>query len=86
MLTIPPDQQTAQESAPDEARVGRFSTGLEVRPQTPDKLERHPDSARKRHRGRFSDGLEERPETTAIVRRGSYADGLATLPRTDDAA
>jgi hypothetical protein len=81
--TLPPDQQTAHESVVDEAHVGRFSTGLEVRAQTPEKLhrgrfseglERTPQTARKRHPGRFSDGLEHLPETSAKVRRGSFAD------------
>jgi hypothetical protein len=81
--TLPPDQQTAHESVLDEARVGRFSTGIERRPPTPEKLhrgrfseglERTPQTARKRHTGRFSVGLEQLPETSAKVRRGSFAD------------
>jgi hypothetical protein len=46
MIQTLPDQWTSHESAPDEAHVGRFSIGLETRPQTPAKL----------HRGRFSEG------------------------------
>jgi hypothetical protein len=81
--TLPPDQQTAHESVLDEADVGRFSTGVERRPPTPEKLhrgrfseglERVPQTARKRHNGRFSNGLEHLPETPTKVRRGSFAD------------
>jgi hypothetical protein len=87
VMTIPtPDQQTAQESARFEGDVGRFSDGLDVLPQTPDKLHRGrfseglealPDTPRKRHRGRFSDGLDRVPETPAKTRRGNFADGLS---------
>jgi hypothetical protein len=79
----PPDQQTAYESVPDEAHVGRFSTGLEVTPPGPERLHRGkfsegleqlPQTPRKRHPGRFSDGLEALPETPTKVRRGSFAD------------
>jgi hypothetical protein len=78
-----PDQQTSHESAPDEALVGRFSTGLETGPLTREKLHRGrfseglecaPQTARKRHTGRFSDGLEQLPETARKTRRGSFAD------------
>lgn len=66
MTEIPPDQRTAHESVPDEAHVGRFSRGLEERPDTPQKL----------HRGRFSEGLEERPESPRKRRPGRFSDGL----------
>jgi hypothetical protein len=78
-----PDQQTSHESAPDEAHVGRFSTGLETGPLTRETLHRGrfseglewvPQTARKRHTGRFSDGLEQLPETAPKTRRGSFAD------------
>jgi hypothetical protein len=67
MSEIPPDQITAHESVIDEGHVGRFSRGLELRPQTPAKL----------HRGRFSEGLERLPESMLKRRPGGYADGLA---------
>ena len=35
-----PDQQTTCESVPDTGHAGRFSTGLEALPPTPDKLHR----------------------------------------------
>jgi hypothetical protein len=80
--TLPADQQTAYESAPDQAHVGRFSTGLESRPWTPEHLhrgrfsegvERVPQEITRRN-GRFSVGIEERPETAEKIRRGSFAD------------
>jgi hypothetical protein len=88
------DQQTAHESVPDEAHVGRFSRGLETTPQTRGKLRRGkfseglehgPDTAGKRHPGRFSDGVEEFPETPAKTRRGGFADGQAGPSRPRDA-
>jgi hypothetical protein len=80
--TLPADQQTAYESVPDQARVGRFSLGLETRPGTAEKLhrgrfsdgvERVPQRITRRN-GRFSAGLEARPEIAENVRRGSFAD------------
>ena len=87
--TLPADQQTAYESAPDQAHVGRFSTGLEARPGTPEHLhrgrfseglERVPQRIT-RHNGRFSVGLEERPETADKIRRGSFADREVPVDR-----
>jgi hypothetical protein len=85
VMTIPtPDQQTAQESARFEGDVGRFSTGVEVLPPTPQKLHRGrfseglealPETPRKRHPGRFSDGLDRIAETPVKSRRGCFADG-----------
>jgi hypothetical protein len=78
-----PDQQTAYESARHEGQVGRFSRGLEARPDTPRKLhrgrysegmERLPESPRKRHPGRFSDGVERTSESEAKLHRGTFAD------------
>jgi hypothetical protein len=83
------DHQTSHESVPDVAHVGRFSTGLEARPQTAAKLhrgrfseglERLPQTPRKRRPGRFSDGLEALSETPAKTRRGSFADGAPATP------
>ncbi len=83
MLHTPPDQLTAHESAPDEAHVGRFSTGLESGPPTAARLHRGrfsagleqlPETPRKRRPGRYSDGLEARREETPTSRRGSFAD------------
>ena len=65
MVIPPPDQQTAQESAPYEGQVGRFSRGIERLPDTPPKL----------HRGKFSDGIDHDLLTPPEVRRGSFADG-----------
>src|SRR3954454_9608630 len=53
IMDIKPDQQTAHESVRDQARVGRFSAGVEVFADSSDKL----------HRGRFSEGLEHLPRT-----------------------
>jgi hypothetical protein len=80
--TLPADQQTAYESAPDQAHVGRFSIGLERRPWTPEHLHRgrFSDGVERvsqqitRRNGRFSVGIEERPETAEKFRRGSFAD------------
>jgi hypothetical protein len=66
MTDVPPDQRTAQESATDEARVGRYSRGLEEQPPTASKL----------HRGRFSQGLEQRPENARKRRPGRFSDGV----------
>jgi hypothetical protein len=65
MTNIPLDQRTAQESAPDEAHVGRFSHGVEDRPE-----------AAALHRGRFSRGLEQRPENPRKRRIGRFSDGV----------
>jgi hypothetical protein len=92
MTHMPPDQETAHESVPDEAHVGRFSRGLEAEPPTDEKLHRGkysegleqlPGTEANRHRGRFSEGLAELPAAPVQVRRGSFADGQATHP--DDA-
>jgi hypothetical protein len=89
-----PDQQTAQESVADEARVGRFSTGLDAWPQSRAKLhrgtfseglERVSPNWLNRRRGRFSEGLEELPETPAKTHRGSFAEGQSVAPRAGDA-
>jgi hypothetical protein len=66
MTDVPVDQRTAQECAPDEAHVGRYSRGLEDQPDTGEKL----------HRGRFSEGLEQRPENPRKRRPGRFSDGL----------
>jgi hypothetical protein len=66
MIDTPLDQRTAQESAPDEAHVGRYSRGLEDRPESDAKL----------HRGRFSEGVEQRPENARKRRPGRFSDGL----------
>jgi hypothetical protein len=80
---LPADQQTAYESVPDQAHVGRFSAGVETRSETrehvhrgrfSDGLECLPQSVT-RHNGRFSVGLEDPSETSEKVRRGSFADG-----------
>jgi hypothetical protein len=79
---LPADQQTAYESVPDQAHVGRFSVGLETEPWTGEHLhrgrfsegvERVPQRITRRN-GRFSVGLEELPETAEKIRRGSFAD------------
>ena len=83
IMDIKPDQQTAHESVRDQARVGRFSAGVEVFADTSDKLRRGrfseglehlPQTWRKRRSGRFSDGLEQLPEDRRNGRRGSFAD------------
>jgi hypothetical protein len=85
----PPDQQTAHESVRDEADVGRFSEGVEQRPQTRRKLHRGrfsegmeelPQTPRKRHPGRFSEGVERVPETQRKLHRGSFAEGMHPTP------
>jgi hypothetical protein len=90
MNPIAPDQQTAYESAPDEAHVGRFSNGLEALPPTPAKLhrgrfseglERIGPTVTGYRPGRFSDGLEGEPETPAKLHRGSFADRESSRPR-----
>jgi hypothetical protein len=89
MLQTLPDQQTSHESVPDEAHVGRFSSGIETVPRAPatlhrgrfsEGLEQLPETPRKRHPGRFSDGLDQLAETAAKTRRGSFADGQEGLP------
>ncbi len=87
MVDIKPDQQTAYECVPDQARVGRFSEGLEQLAPSVDKLhrgrfsvgqERIDVTRRRRRTRRFSEGLERLPERPSTVRRGSFAD---TSPR-----
>jgi hypothetical protein len=70
IMDIKPDQQTAHESVRDQARVGRFSAGVEVFADSSDKL----------HRGRFSEGLEHLPQTWRKRRCGRFSDGLEQLP------
>jgi hypothetical protein len=65
-IVIPADQVTAHESNADEARVGRFSRGMERARLTPSAL----------HRGRFSEGVERLVDTRRTRRPGSFADGL----------
>ncbi len=83
MPHTPLDQQTADENVPDEAHVGRFSTGIEAAPRDratlhrgrfSEGLERLAETSRKRHLERFSAGLEARPETPPKLRRGTFAD------------
>jgi hypothetical protein len=76
--------RTSHEAAVDEKRPGRFSTGIEQLPDSPDKLrsgrfsngiEQLPDTPSKLRAGRFSEGIEQLPRTPARLRRGSFADG-----------
>jgi nucleotide-binding universal stress UspA family protein len=76
--------RTSHETAVDENRRGRFSTGIEQLPDSPDKLrsgrfstgiEQLPDTPSKLRAGRFSEGIEQLPRTPARLRRGSFADG-----------
>jgi nucleotide-binding universal stress UspA family protein len=76
--------RTSHEAAVDENRRGRFSTGIEQLPDSPDKLRRGrfstgieqlPDTPSKLRAGRFSEGIEQLPRTPARLRRGSFADG-----------
>ena len=79
---------TSHEAAADENRAGRFSTGIEQLPDSPDKLrsgrfsngiEQLPDTPSKVRAGRFSEGIEKLPRTPARLRRGSFADGCAPI-------
>jgi hypothetical protein len=79
---------TSHETAADENRAGRFSTGIEQLPDSPDKLrsgrfsngiEQLPDTPSKVRAGRFSEGIEKLPRTPAGLRRGSFADGCAPI-------
>jgi nucleotide-binding universal stress UspA family protein len=74
--------QTSHETA------GRFSTGIERLPDSPDKLrsgrfsngiEQLPDTPGKLRAGRFSEGIERLPRTRSGPRRGSFADGCETI-------
>jgi hypothetical protein len=80
--------RTSHEAAADEKRAGRFSTGIEQLPDSPDKLrsgrfsngiEQLPDTPSKLRAGRFSEGIEKLPRTPARLRRGSFADGCAPI-------
>ena len=66
--------------------VGRFSAGLELFGDSPEKLHRGrfseglehlPETCRKRRCGRFSDGLDHLSEDRRNLRRGSFADSSA---------
>ena len=91
MTTVPPDQQTAHESTPTEALVGRFSRGVEATPDTAQKLRRGrfseglellPESPRKRRVGRFSDGVDHDVALRPEIVRGSFAAGRMEVWRT----
>jgi hypothetical protein len=65
-------------------RRGRFSTGMERRPDGPgprrvgrfcDGMAQLPETADARRVGRFSTGMEQSPERLATMRCGSFADG-----------
>jgi nucleotide-binding universal stress UspA family protein len=80
--------RTSHQAAADENRAGRFSTGIEQLPDSPDKLrsgrfsngiEQLPDTLSKLRAGRFSEGIEKLPRTPARLRRGSFADGYAPI-------
>jgi hypothetical protein len=66
-------------------RRGRFSTGMERRPDGPrsrrvgrfcDGMAQLPETPAARRVGRFSTGMEQLPDSPATTRRGSFADGL----------
>jgi nucleotide-binding universal stress UspA family protein len=80
--------RTSHETAVEENRRGRFSTGSEQLPDSPDKLRRGrfstgieqlPDTPSKLRAGRFSEGVEQLPRTPARLRRGSFADGCDSI-------
>ena len=80
--------RTSHEAAAEPSRAGRFSTGIERLPESPDKLrsgrfsngiEQLPDTPSKMRAGRFSEGIEKLPRTPARLRRGSFADGCQPI-------
>jgi len=80
--------RTSHQTAAGPNRAGRFSTGIEQLPESPDKLrsgrfstgiEQLPDTPSKLRAGRFSEGVEKLPRTPARLRRGSFADGCAPI-------
>ena len=80
--------RTSHEARVDENRLGRFSTGIERLPDSPDKrrrgrfsngIEQLPDTPSTLRPGRFSEGVEQLPRTPARLRRGSFADGCETI-------
>jgi nucleotide-binding universal stress UspA family protein len=80
---VPVSIRTSHEAAAEPNRAGRFSTGIEQLPDSPDKLrggrfssgiEHLPDTPSKLRAGRFSEGIEKLPRTPARLRRGSFAD------------
>jgi len=80
--------RASHETAVEEDRRGRFSTGIEQLPDTADTLRRGrfsngieqlPDTPNKLRAGRFSEGIEQLPRTLARPRRGSFADGCETI-------
>jgi hypothetical protein len=85
---VPVSIRTSLEAAAAPNRAGRFSTGIEQLPESPDKLrsgrfsngiEQLPDTPSKVRAGRFSEGIEKLPRTPARLRRGSFADGCAPI-------
>ena len=80
--------RTSDEAAAEPNRAGRFSTGIEQLPESPDKLrsgrfsngiEQLSDTPSKLRAGRFSEGIEQLPRTPATLRRGSFADGCEPI-------
>jgi nucleotide-binding universal stress UspA family protein len=80
--------RTSHEAVVDGNRLGRFSTGIEQLPDSPDKLrsgrfstgiEQLSDTPSKLRAGRFSEGIEQLPRTPARLRRGSFADGCEPI-------
>jgi nucleotide-binding universal stress UspA family protein len=80
---VPVSIRTSHEAAAEPNRAGRFSTGIEQLPDSPNKLrsgrfsngiEHLPDTPSKLRAGRFSEGTEKLPRTPASLRRGSFAD------------
>lgn len=80
--------RTSHQTAAGPNRAGRFSTGIEQLPDSPDKLrsgrfstgiEQLPDTPSKLRAGRFSEGVEKLPRTPTRLRRGSFADGCAPI-------
>ena len=64
--------RTSHETAVEQSRRGRFSTGIEQLRDSPDTL----------RRGRFSNGIEQLPDTPSKLRAGSFSEGIEQLPRT----
>lgn len=80
--------RTSHKPTVEENHRGRFSTGIEQVPDSPDTLRRGrfsngieqlPDTLSKRRVGRFSDGIEQLPRTPARLRSGSFADSCDTI-------
>jgi hypothetical protein len=76
------NDETKTQGALGQQHVGRFSEGIEQRPDTPSKrrigrfstgIEQRPQD--KLRTGRFSEGIERFPRTPGRLRRGSFASG-----------